>query len=81
MNLLPVEATAVLYLVAAVCFILALKGLGSPVTARRGNLIALITHDGNIAPDFDDEVVAGACLTRDGEVRHEPTADALKGAK
>ena len=39
MNLLPTEATAVLYLVAAVCFILALKGLGSPATARRGNLI------------------------------------------
>src|SRR5206468_10102527 len=27
------------YLVAAVCFILALKGLSSPRTARRGNLI------------------------------------------
>jgi NAD(P) transhydrogenase subunit beta len=38
-NLLPVEATAVLYLIAAACFILALKGLGSPATARRGNLI------------------------------------------
>jgi NAD(P) transhydrogenase subunit alpha len=45
------------------------------------NLIALITHDGRIAPDFADEVVAGACLTHDGMVRHEPTADALKGAK
>jgi proton-translocating NAD(P)+ transhydrogenase subunit beta len=31
--------TAILYLVAAVCFILALKGLSSPATARRGNLI------------------------------------------
>jgi NAD(P) transhydrogenase subunit beta len=31
--------TALLYLVAAVCFILALKGLSSPRTARRGNLI------------------------------------------
>ena len=41
------------------------------------NLIALITHDGEIAPDFDDEVVAGACLTYDGEVRHAPTAEAL----
>ncbi|MBT2517189.1 NAD(P)(+) transhydrogenase (Re/Si-specific) subunit beta [Streptomyces sp. ISL-90] len=31
--------TAILYLAAAVCFILALKGLSSPKTARRGNLI------------------------------------------
>jgi H+-translocating NAD(P) transhydrogenase subunit beta len=33
------NATEVAYLVAAVCFILALKGLSSPRTARRGNLI------------------------------------------
>ena len=31
--------TALLYLAAAVCFILALKGLSSPKTARRGNLL------------------------------------------
>jgi NAD(P) transhydrogenase subunit beta len=31
--------TALLYLVVAVCFILALKGLSSPATARRGNLL------------------------------------------
>jgi NAD(P) transhydrogenase subunit beta len=31
--------TALLYLVAAVCFILALKGLSSPQHARRGNLV------------------------------------------
>jgi NAD(P) transhydrogenase subunit alpha len=43
------------------------------------NLLALITHDGKIAPDFEDEVVAGACLTHDGFVRHEPTAEGLKG--
>lgn len=34
--------SAVLYLVAAVLFILALKGLSSPVTARRGNLFGVI---------------------------------------
>lgn len=39
MSLLSAEWTALLYLVAAVCFILALKGLSSPKTARRGNLI------------------------------------------
>ncbi|WP_169077314.1 NAD(P)(+) transhydrogenase (Re/Si-specific) subunit beta [Microcella alkalica] len=39
MSILSIEATALLYLLAAVCFILALKGLSSPKTARRGNLI------------------------------------------
>ncbi len=39
MNLLSPEWAAILYLVAAVCFILALQGLGNPRTARRGNLI------------------------------------------
>jgi H+-translocating NAD(P) transhydrogenase subunit alpha len=31
------------------------------------------------APDFDDEIVAGSCVTHDGEVRHGPTRDALQG--
>lgn len=39
MTLLSPTWTAILYLAAAVCFILALKGLSSPKTARRGNLI------------------------------------------
>ena len=39
MNVLSPTAEALGYLVAAVCFILALKGLSSPPTARRGNLI------------------------------------------
>lgn len=39
MSILTAEWTALLYLVAAVCFILALKGLSSPKHARRGNLI------------------------------------------
>lgn len=41
------------------------------------NLLALMTSDGEVTPDFDDEVIAGACLTHDGVVRHEPTASAL----
>ena len=39
MNVLGPGWTALFYLVAAVCFILALKGLSSPRTARRGNAI------------------------------------------
>src|SRR3990170_393532 len=39
MTILSPTWTGILYLLAAVCFILALKGLSSPKTARRGNLI------------------------------------------
>ena len=39
MNVLSPTLEALGYLVASVCFILALKGLSSPGTARRGNLI------------------------------------------
>src|SRR5690606_2651583 len=45
------------------------------------NLIALMTSDGAVTPDFDDEIVAGTCLTHEGTVRHQPTADALEGHK
>jgi len=45
------------------------------------NLVALMTNDGALVPDFDDEVVAGACLTHDGVVRHEQTAAAIADRK
>jgi H+-translocating NAD(P) transhydrogenase subunit alpha len=45
------------------------------------NLIQLMAVEGSIQPDFDDEVVAGACLTHDGEIRHEPTREALSSSK
>ena len=34
---------------------------------------------GVFAPDFEDEIVAGSCVTHDGAVRHEPTRNALEG--
>src|SRR5436305_132336 len=45
------------------------------------NLLLLMTKDGAVAPDLDDEVVAGACLTHAGEVRHAPTAELLAAAR
>ncbi|BCW56562.1 NAD(P)(+) transhydrogenase (Re/Si-specific) subunit beta [Arthrobacter sp. FX8] len=42
MSLLDPIGTSLLYLVAAVCFILALRGLSSPRTARRGNLVGAL---------------------------------------
>ncbi len=44
------------------------------------NLLALMTVDGTVTPDLTDEVVAGACLTHDGAIRHEPTAAAVAAA-
>lgn len=42
MSLLDPVWTSLLYLAAAVCFILALRGLSSPRTARRGNLVGTL---------------------------------------
>ncbi len=43
------------------------------------NLVTLMTADEAFAPDFEDEVVAGCCVTHAGEVKHQPTAEALEG--
>jgi NAD(P) transhydrogenase subunit alpha len=34
-------------------------------------------RDGALAPDFEDEIVAGTCVVREGTVVHGPTAEAL----
>ena len=39
---LDANVTALLYLAASICFILALKGLSSPVSARMGNLYGMV---------------------------------------
>jgi len=43
------------------------------------NLLTLMSADGAVVADFDDEIVAGACVTHDGTIRHQPTRDALEG--
>ena len=40
------------------------------------NLVTLMTPTRGrwrFAPDFEDEIVAGSCVTHDGAIRHEPT--------
>ncbi len=55
-----------------------------PVDASRlyaknvATLLLLMTSEGEVVPDFDDEVVAGSCLTHDGAVVHEPTRAMLE---
>jgi NAD(P) transhydrogenase subunit alpha len=42
------------------------------------SLLGLMIEDGRLKLDFDDEIIAGACLTRDGEVVN-PAARAAAG--
>jgi NAD(P) transhydrogenase subunit alpha len=39
-------------------------------------LLELMVTDGELSLDFDDEVIAGACVTRDGTIVHEGAAQA-----
>jgi NAD(P) transhydrogenase subunit alpha len=41
------------------------------------NFLALVVKDGELAPDFDDEIVAGTCVVKAGTVVHAATAEAL----
>ena len=43
------------------------------------NLVTLMTRGGEFHPDFRDEIVAGCCVTHDGEVLHQPTRELLEG--
>lgn len=42
------------------------------------NLLLLMVHEGAVAPDLSDEVLAGCCVTHGGEVRHAPTRELLE---
>jgi H+-translocating NAD(P) transhydrogenase subunit alpha len=41
------------------------------------NLLLLMTADGTVRLDLDDEVVAGCCVVHAGQVRHQPTRELL----
>ncbi len=41
------------------------------------SLLLLMTSEGTVAPDLDDEVLAGCCVTHHGEVRQESVRELL----
>jgi NAD(P) transhydrogenase subunit alpha len=41
------------------------------------NFLGLLVKEGQLAPDFEDEIVAGTCVVRAGTIVHGPTAEAL----
>jgi NAD(P) transhydrogenase subunit alpha len=43
------------------------------------NFLNLVITDGELTPDFDDEIVAGCCVVRAGEIVHAPTRELLEG--
>jgi H+-translocating NAD(P) transhydrogenase subunit alpha len=44
------------------------------------SLLGLMVEEGELKLDFDDEVLAGACITRDGEIVHEGAREAAGAA-
>ncbi|MEA2340866.1 MAG: H+-translocating transhydrogenase subunit alpha [Solirubrobacteraceae bacterium] len=40
----------------------------------------MLDDDGNLALDFEDEIIAGACVTRDGEIVHERARQTVEAA-
>ena len=44
------------------------------------SLLELMVKDGRLELDFEDEVIAGACITRDGEIVHEGAKQAAGAA-
>ena len=49
------------------------------------NVLALLElmlgDDGALALDFDDEIIAGACVVRDGEIVHEGARRTVEAAR
>ncbi len=43
------------------------------------NIVTLMTGEDGFAPDFEDEIVAGTCVTHAGRITHEATRQLLEG--
>lgn len=43
------------------------------------NFVALLVSDSKVAPNFEDEIVSGCCVLRDGEPANESIAEVLEG--
>ncbi|MGM0564793.1 MAG: Re/Si-specific NAD(P)(+) transhydrogenase subunit alpha [Pseudomonadota bacterium] len=43
------------------------------------NLVNLMIEEGELTPNWEDEVLAGGCLTRDGEIVHEGVKSVIGG--
>lgn len=43
------------------------------------NLLQIMIADGELKPDWEDEVLAGSTLTRAGKIMHEPTRKVVEG--
>ena len=54
--------SALLYLVAGVLFILSLRGLSSPASSRRGNLLGMISSGSGWARGFGFIALIFACV-------------------
>jgi NAD(P) transhydrogenase subunit alpha len=40
----------------------------------------MLGEDGSVKLDFEDEIIKGACVTRDGEIVHEGAKKTVEGA-
>ncbi len=41
------------------------------------NFLGLLVSEGQLRPDFEDEIVTGSCVTRDGEVLNAPARELI----
>jgi len=44
------------------------------------NFLSPMIEDGEFKPDWDDEVIVGSTLTRDGDIKHAPTREQIEGS-